>query len=97
MKPKIISLFSGAGGIDYGFDKSGFETVFATDISKLFCETFKQNFPTSDIFCGDVRSVNFLKIKKKFKMIDGVVGGPPCPPFSKSRFYIKEKKELWMI
>ena len=42
MKPKIISLFSGAGGIDYGFDKSGFETVFATDISKLFCETFKQ-------------------------------------------------------
>ena len=92
MKPKIISLFSGAGGIDYGFDKSGFETVFATDISKLFCETFKQNFSTSDIFCGDVRSVNFLKIKKKFKMIDGVVGGPPCPPFSKSRFYIKEKK-----
>ena len=29
-------------------------------------------------------------------MIDGVVGGPPCPPFSKSRFY-KEKKRAWMI
>lgn len=92
MKPKIVSLFCGAGGIDYGFHKSGFKTVFATDISKLFCETFKNNFSTTKVFCGDIRNVNFSEVKKEFNNIDGVVGGPPCPPFSKSRFYIKEKK-----
>ena len=32
MKPKIVSIFSGVGGIDLGFEKAGFETVFASDI-----------------------------------------------------------------
>ena len=92
MKPKIVSLFCGVGGIDSGFKKAGFDTVFATDISKLFCESFKKNFRESNVVSSDIRKINFKEIKKKFLNIDGVVGGPPCPPFSKSRFYIKEKK-----
>ena len=41
--PKIVSLFSGAGGLDIGFHKAGFKTVFATDIWDKACETLKNN------------------------------------------------------
>jgi DNA (cytosine-5)-methyltransferase 1 len=92
MKPKIVSVFSGAGGIDFGFEKAGFETVFATDIWNKACESLKANFPKSEIICDTIENIDFKKIKKKYKVIDGLVGGPPCPPFSKSRFYRKEKE-----
>lgn len=92
MKPKIVSVFSGVGGIDFGFEKAGFETVFASDIWNKACESLKANFPNSEIVCDTIENVDFKKIKKKYKVIDGLVGGPPCPPFSKSRFYRKEKE-----
>ncbi len=92
MKPKIVSVFSGVGGIDIGFEEAGFETIFATDIWKIACESFKVNFPHSEVVCDDIVNIDFKKIKEKHKTIDGLVGGPPCPPFSKSRFYRKEKE-----
>lgn len=92
MKPKIVSIFSGVGGIDFGFEKAGFETVFASDIWERACESLKANFPNSEIVCETIENIDFKKIKKKYKVIDGLVGGPPCPPFSKSRFYRKEKE-----
>jgi DNA (cytosine-5)-methyltransferase 1 len=92
MKPKIVSVFSGVGGIDFGFEKAGFETVFASDIWSKACESLKVNFPNSEIVCDTIENVDFKKIKRKHKAIDGLVGGPPCPPFSKSRFYRKEKE-----
>ena len=91
MKPKIVSIFSGVGGIDFGFEEAGFETVFASDIWDRACDSLKVNFPKSEIVCDDIANIDFKKIKKKHKKIDGLVGGPPCPPFSKSRFYRKEK------
>lgn len=92
MKPKIVSVFSGVGGIDFGFEEAGFSTVFASDIWERACDSLKVNFPNSEVVCGDIVNIDFKKIKKKYKTIDGLVGGPPCPPFSKSRFYKKEKK-----
>jgi DNA (cytosine-5)-methyltransferase 1 len=92
MKPKIVSIFSGVGGIDFGFEKAGFETIFASDIWDRACDSLKANFPNSEIICDTIENINFKKIKKAHKEIDGLVGGPPCPPFSKSRFYRKEKE-----
>lgn len=91
MKPKIVSIFSGVGGIDFGFEEAGFETVYATDIWDRACDSLKVNFPKSEVVCDDIVNINFKKIKSKYGMIDGLVGGPPCPAFSKSRFYRKEK------
>lgn len=90
-KPKIVSLFSGVGGIDSGFDKAGFETIFATDVWNKACESLAQNFKTAEIVCSDIQNISFKKLKKDYKDIAGVVGGPPCPSFSKSRFYRVEK------
>lgn len=91
-RPKIVSIFSGAGGIDCGFHQAGFDTVFANDNWKPACDSFSHNYPEAEVYCGSIVDVDFTEIKKKHGPIDGLVGGPPCPPFSKSRFYRTEKK-----
>lgn len=91
-RPKIVSIFSGAGGIDCGFHQAGFDTVFANDNWKPACDSFSHNYPEAEVYCGSIVEVDFTAIKKKHGHIDGLVGGPPCPPFSKSRFYRTEKK-----
>ncbi len=91
IKPKIVSIFSGVGGIDFGFEKAGFQTVFASDIWDRACESLQENFKDCEVVCDDIVNIDFKKIKNFHKEIDGLVGGPPCPPFSKSRFYRKEK------
>lgn len=91
MVGEIVSLFSGLGGIDFGFEKSGFETVFTTDIWDKSCESLQKNFPHAEVLCKSIDDLDLNYLKSKYHNIDGVVGGPPCPPFSKSRFYRTEK------
>ena len=86
---KILSLFSGAGGIDIGFKKNSFETYAAIDNWQVACDTLKENKISKNVICSNIKDIDFTKFKDK---VDCIVGGPPCPPYSKSRFYIKEKK-----
>lgn len=94
---KLVSLFSGCGGIDCGLNKVGFETLYANDNATWCSKTFEKNSPDVIFYTGDVKDyLSFLKNEKilhpkKFDEIDLVAGGPPCPPFSKSRFYRKDK------
>lgn len=91
-KINVVSIYSGAGGIDLGFHKAGFTNVFSTDYWLPSCESLKSNNISREILCKDIRKINFLNILKKNKKIDCLVGGPPCPAYSKSRFYLKHKK-----
>ena len=93
MKPKVISLFSGAGGLDIGFEKAGFRTVFATDIWDVACKTLVRNNMSDEVFCGDVRSIDFCALKEKYGDIDCLIGGPPCPPYSQTRHYLVGKAD----
>ena len=90
----VLSIFSGGGGIDLGFKKAGFNIAYATDNWPIACETLKKNSKSTVVECKDVRDVKYSDIKKllKNKNIDVLVGGPPCPAYSKSRFYLKDKK-----
>lgn len=90
--PKIVSIFSGVGGIDTGFKNAGFETVFANDNWENACNSFKKNFPNAEVVCSSIADIDFKSVRKKYGEIEGLVGGPPCPPFSKSRFYRTDKK-----
>ena len=53
----LISLFSGAGGLDKGFHKAGFHTVVANEFDKKICPTFKANFPETKLIEGDIRNI----------------------------------------
>jgi DNA (cytosine-5)-methyltransferase 1 len=97
MKKKMVSLYSGCGGLDLGLENAGFSTIFANDNAKWCKDTWQINFPHTDFFLGGVADyLNYLEqIKRtspaRLKDIFLVAGGPPCPPFSKSRFYLKDK------
>jgi len=96
-KYNLVSLYSGCGGLDLGLEKAGFTTIYANDIEPLCQEVFKLNMPHTNFFTGGVvEYLSFLKEEKVknptvFENIDLLAGGPPCPPFSKSRFYLKDK------
>ncbi len=77
---KIISLFSGAGGLDLGFEKAGFETTWANDFDKAVWETFELNFP--HVFLDRKSIVNI----PSFEIPDsiGIIGGPPCQAWSEA-------------
>jgi DNA (cytosine-5)-methyltransferase 1 len=90
---KSISLFSGCGGLDLGLSRAGFETVLALDAEPICAETYGANFVDVPFISGRIASIGqklFRDAVKKRGGIDLLVGGPPCPPFSKSRFYRKD-------
>ena len=87
-KPKILSLFSGCGGLDLGFKKAGYHTVLATDVWSVACDTLRLNNMADEVICGDIRNLDFTKYKNT---VDVVIGGPPCPPYSQTRHYLVGK------
>ena len=74
---KIASLFSGAGGLDLGFEKAGFDIAYANDIDKDVWETFEKNHG----LVIDKRSVVEVK-SDEIPDADGFIGGPPCQSWS---------------
>ncbi|KIM05753.1 MAG: modification methylase [Sulfurovum sp. AS07-7] len=76
----IISLFSGAGGLDLGFEKAGFKTIWANDYDKDIWETFEKNFPNTKL---DRRSIVDIQSSEIPDAI-GLIGGPPCQSWSEA-------------
>ncbi|WP_217900493.1 DNA cytosine methyltransferase [Maliponia aquimaris] len=79
---KTLSLFSGGGGLDLGFDLAGFEHFASYEILPFAGETLSKNRPDWRIFSGelgDVREQNWRELKG---VVDLIHGGPPCQPFS---------------
>lgn len=78
---RIISLFSGAGGLDLGFHNAGFETITANEFDKKICPTFRANFPNVDLIEGDIRNIPSERFADN---IVGIIGGPPCQSWSEA-------------
>lgn len=74
-----VSLFCGAGGLDLGFDRAGFKTIWANDFDADACKTH-QNWSNAEVVCGDISKVDMSKIP----VSDVVLGGFPCQGFSLS-------------
>ena len=77
MKPSVVSLFSGLGGLDLGFEWAGYEIIWASDIDRQAVESYSLNFD-SPVVCADIAEFPIKHIPDA----DVIVGGPPCQSFS---------------
>jgi DNA (cytosine-5)-methyltransferase 1 len=85
-----ISLFTGAGGLDYGFEAGGFRTAIALEIDARCCDTLRHNraWPIIERDLTNVPTEELLGAAKlQPGEADVLIGGPPCQPFSKSGFW----------
>lgn len=75
---KVVSLFSGCGGLDLGFIQAGYEVIWANDFFKEAVETYKQNIGDHIVY-GDITKIPSSEIPDDF---DILLGGFPCQGFS---------------
>lgn len=73
---KYVSLYSGCGGLDYGFNLLNFDLIFSNDIDSDSCDSFN-NFYNHKSICAD-----FMSVKNNIPNSDVIIGGPPCQSFS---------------
>lgn len=94
MKPRYVSLFSGAGGLDIGLERAGLEAVSLCEIEKVFCSTLERNqgwehvdgckyLGGAKIINADIREVSHKDLFSGTDL-ELLVGGPPCQAFSSS-------------
>lgn len=75
----VVSLFSGAGGLDLGFENAGFKTIWANDFDADACETHR-SWSNAEVVCGDIKQLDLASIPQS----DVILGGFPCQGFSLS-------------
>jgi DNA (cytosine-5)-methyltransferase 1 len=88
---KVISLYTGAGGLDLGFEAAGFETAVAVELDPEAVATLRHNrdWPVLD---RDIHSISSQELLASAGLrageADALIGGPPCQPFSKSGYWV---------
>jgi DNA (cytosine-5)-methyltransferase 1 len=87
---KVISLFTGVGGLDFGFEAAGFKTAVAVELDPIACQTIRLNRDWP-VLQGPIQGFSTREILKAGRLrvgeADVLVGGPPCQPFSKAGYW----------
>ena len=79
----ILSLFSGAGGLDLGFVRAGYQISLAIEYDEQAAKSYRANFPSHNVWHRDIRDVSIQEITDAIGGgITGIIGGPPCQPWS---------------
>jgi DNA (cytosine-5)-methyltransferase 1 len=90
-----VSIFSGAGGLDVGALKAGAKLVACVENDADAAETLRLNHGVSralDIIQDDIQNVDFREMRRRRPTI--LIGGPPCQPFSKNGYWVKNDNRL---
>lgn len=83
MKPKVIDLFAGVGGLSLGFENGGFDVVIANEYDASIAAAYKANHKETKMIVGDITSLDLEDTFGRYRgEIDVIVGGPPCQGFS---------------
>lgn len=93
-KPCVVSLFTGAGGLDLGLEAAGFSTKVCIEVDKDSRDTIRENRPHWKLTePGDIFLVSPRKLLRQSKLrrgkVDLLAGGPPCQPFSKAGYWVE--------
>ena len=87
-----ISLYTGVGGLDFGFEAAGFRTAVAVELDAAACRTIRRNRPAWNVIDRDIHDVSSAEILNAAGLqvgeADVLIGGPPCQPFSKSSYWV---------
>ena len=75
---KVCGLFTGAGGIDLAFEQAGFKVIWANEIDRDACITYRKNFPGTVLVQNDIRNIS----EDSLPCFDVLVAGFPCQSFS---------------
>jgi len=78
---RIASFFSGCGGLDLGFERAGFNVIWANEFDSTIWETFERNFPNVKLDRRSILSVHSLDLPNN---LHGIIGGPPCQAWSEA-------------
>ncbi|MDQ8727390.1 DNA cytosine methyltransferase [Bradyrhizobium sp. LHD-71] len=91
-KRTAISLYTGVGGLDFGFEAAGFDTVAAVELDAASCRAVRLNRPKWGLMEGDIHDITSERILATAGLEPGeadvLIGGPPCQPFSKSSYWV---------
>lgn len=91
-EPTVISLYTGVGGLDFGFEAAGFKTVTAVELDPVACRTVRLNRLQWRLLEGDIHTIGSQAILAGTGLRPGdadvLIGGPPCQPFSKSSYWV---------
>ncbi len=80
---QTIDLFSGVGGMSYGFEMAGFKSLLAVEKEPNIAKTYQINFPHSKVLNEDVTNLKIHEVfKEMVEKVDVIFGGPPCQAFS---------------
>lgn len=82
MSNNLLSLFAGAGGMDLGFEKAGFNVAIANEFDKKICPTYRRNHTHTKLIEGDIRKIDMIDLEGQ--EIVGIIGGPPCQSWSEA-------------
>ena len=83
MKPRVIDLFAGVGGLSLGFEQAGFNVVLANEYDPEIASAYQMNHPHTQMIVGDITSLDLEETFGKLAgQIDVIIGGPPCQGFS---------------
>lgn len=75
----VVSLFSGAGGLDLGFKQAGFNVIWANEYDGAIWETYQKNHDNM-LDTRDIRKISSEEVPE----CDGIIGGPPCQSWSEA-------------
>ncbi len=76
----VVSFFAGAGGLDLGFQKAGFNVIWANEYDKEIWETYQKNHPHTILDRRSIVNVPSNEVPE----CDGIIGGPPCQSWSEA-------------
>lgn len=83
MKPTVIDLFAGVGGLSLGFEMAGFNVVLANEYDESIAKAYEINHPNAKMIVEDITNLPIEKTFKEYRRkVDVIIGGPPCQGFS---------------